>query len=181
MNTYGGQQLAAAFRTVRKNTLQTAEDIPESSYGFVPAPNTNPVARTLTHIAVMPRLWTDMHETRKLTTLEGYDFFGVLGPIWAEQEKERSKAEIIELLTTEGEKFAAWLDSLSFDFLGEHVTDPSGEGSKSRLESLMSVKEHEMHHRGQLMLVERMLGIVPHLTRQREEFAQKMKEAKASG
>jgi uncharacterized damage-inducible protein DinB len=27
------------------------------------------------------------------------------------------------------------------------------------------VKEHEMHHRGQLMLVERMLGITPHLTR----------------
>jgi uncharacterized damage-inducible protein DinB len=26
-----------------------------------------------------------------------------------------------------------------------------------------------MHHRGQLMLMERMLGIVPHLTRQRQE------------
>ena len=32
----------------------------------------------------------------------------------------------------------------------------------------MSVKEHEMHHRGQLMLIERMLGIVPHLTRARQ-------------
>jgi uncharacterized damage-inducible protein DinB len=30
---------------------------------------------------------------------------------------------------------------------------------------IMSVKEHEMHHRGQLMLVERMLGIVPDLPR----------------
>ena len=29
-----------------------------------------------------------------------------------------------------------------------------------------------MHHRGQLMLIERILGIVPHLTRQREERAQ---------
>ena len=34
---------------------------------------------------------------------------------------------------------------------------------------ILSVKEHEMHHRGQVMLVQRMLGIVPHLTRQREE------------
>jgi uncharacterized damage-inducible protein DinB len=34
---------------------------------------------------------------------------------------------------------------------------------------LMSVKEHEMHHRGQLMLIERMLGFVPHLTRQMQE------------
>jgi hypothetical protein len=28
-----------------------------------------------------------------------------------------------------------------------------------------------MHHRGQLMLIERMLGITPHLTRAREERA----------
>jgi uncharacterized damage-inducible protein DinB len=31
---------------------------------------------------------------------------------------------------------------------------------------ILSVKEHEMHHRGQLMLIERMVGIVPHLTRE---------------
>jgi uncharacterized damage-inducible protein DinB len=30
---------------------------------------------------------------------------------------------------------------------------------------ILSVKEHEMHHRGQLMLIERVIGIVPHLTR----------------
>ncbi len=34
---------------------------------------------------------------------------------------------------------------------------------------LLGVKEHEMHHRAQLMLVERMLGITPHLTRQNEQ------------
>ena len=33
---------------------------------------------------------------------------------------------------------------------------------------LLGVKEHEMHHRGQLMLVQRLLGMVPPLTRQRE-------------
>lgn len=45
--------------------------------------------------------------------------------------------------------------------------------TKGRFEMLMSVKEHEMHHRGQLMLIERLLGIVPHLTRRMQErFAQ---------
>jgi uncharacterized damage-inducible protein DinB len=34
---------------------------------------------------------------------------------------------------------------------------------------ILSVKEHEMHHRGQLMLIERILGIVPHLTRHMQE------------
>jgi uncharacterized damage-inducible protein DinB len=33
---------------------------------------------------------------------------------------------------------------------------------------LLSPKEHEMHHRAQLMLVERILGIVPHLTREQQ-------------
>jgi uncharacterized damage-inducible protein DinB len=37
--------------------------------------------------------------------------------------------------------------------------------SRSRFDMILSVKEHEMHHRGQLMLIERMIGIVPHLTR----------------
>ena len=36
---------------------------------------------------------------------------------------------------------------------------------------LLSVKEHEMHHRGQLLMVQRMIGIVPHLTRRRQEMA----------
>ena len=39
---------------------------------------------------------------------------------------------------------------------------------KSRFEMLLGAKEHEMHHRGQLMLIERIIGIVPHLTRERQ-------------
>jgi hypothetical protein len=32
---YGGKQLAEGFRTVRKNTIQVAEDIPEDKYDHV--------------------------------------------------------------------------------------------------------------------------------------------------
>ena len=47
---------------------------------------------------------------------------------------------------------------------------PPGAGpeAKTRIEMLMSVKEHEMHHRSQLMLIQRLLGQVPPLTRQRQ-------------
>jgi uncharacterized damage-inducible protein DinB len=34
---------------------------------------------------------------------------------------------------------------------------------------LLGAKEHEMHHRAQLMVVQRMIGIVPHLTRARQQ------------
>lgn len=49
-------------------------------------------------------------------------------------------------------------------FLAEEVGQPGG-GKKNRFEMILGSKEHEMHHRGQLMVIERMLGIVPHLTR----------------
>jgi len=39
---------------------------------------------------------------------------------------------------------------------------------------LLSAKEHEMHHRAQLMLIERLLGIVPHLTRQMQAWIAEM-------
>jgi uncharacterized damage-inducible protein DinB len=34
---------------------------------------------------------------------------------------------------------------------------------------LLGAKEHEMHHRGQLMTLQRMIGQTPHLTRQAQE------------
>ena len=50
---------------------------------------------------------------------------------------------------------------------------------KSRFEMLIAPKEHEMHHRGQLMVIERLLGITPHLTRQMEERIASMQSAQA--
>ena len=55
-----------------------------------------------------------------------------------------------------------------------------GSGPKSRFEQLLGVKEHEMHHRAQLMLIERQLGIVPHLTRQANDRIAKMRAAQTA-
>ena len=79
-----------------------------------------------------------------------------------------SKEEIVARLRSDGERLAKWMEGLSDDFLGERVTLPSGmtPPSKSRFEMLLGLKEHEMHHRAQLMLIERIVGIVPHMTRE---------------
>ena len=169
MNAYGATQLAASFRTVRRNTTQVAQDIPESKYDFAAAPGVISVGSLLTHIALSPALYEDMHRVKRVDTLKGYDFGAMIGRMKTEEAKPRNKAEIIALLESEGERFAIWLGSLSPEFLAETFTDPAGENPRTRLESLLSPKEHEMHHRGQLMLIERMLGITPHLTRQMEE------------
>jgi uncharacterized damage-inducible protein DinB len=177
MSSYGGRELANGFRTVRRNTIQVAEDIPESKYEFVAAEGCKTVARMLTHIAIVTRFWDEVHG-KKRTTMVGMDFAGMSQRAEADEAKARSKAEIIALLRSTGEEFAAWLETLTPEFLAEIVTEVDGKTAKSRFEGLLGAKEHEMHHRAQLMLIERQLGIVPHLTRQRQERIAQMRAAK---
>jgi uncharacterized damage-inducible protein DinB len=179
LTIYGGKDFARQFRVVRNNTLHIAEDIPESKYSFVPAPAWRTVAALLTHIAVSPRIWFEIHGKQQLKTLVGFDFVKIASEVRAEEMRTRSKAEILDLLRGEGERFAGWLDTLTPEFLGEMVTLADNTGTKSRFEQLLGAKEHEMHHRGQLMLVERQLGIVPHLTRQMEEQLAQMTATRA--
>ena len=171
MNYYGAKELAEGFRTVRKNTIIIAEEIGEQHYGFQAAPDTRTVASMLTHIAMVPRLQEQIHGVERRTTLDGFDFLAFVGEMKADEQMSRSKAQLIGFLKEEGDRFAQWLDSLSDDFLGEHVSMRPGmtPASKTRFEMILGVKEHEMHHRGQLMLIERMIGVVPHLTRQMQE------------
>lgn len=179
MNIYGAKQLANSFRTVRKNTIQIAEDIPEPQYEFVPAEGTRSVAHTLAHLATLTSLWEDIHGTKKLTNMDDYDLSS-FDKLEADEKKKRSKSELIELLRTQGEQFASFLESLSDTDLAQEITEPGGGAKKTRLEALMGAKEHEMHHRAQLMLVERMLGIVPHLTRKYAEMEREYREAQAA-
>ncbi|MCU1336920.1 MAG: DinB family protein [Bryobacterales bacterium] len=170
MNYYSAKDLAAAFRTVRNNTIKIAEEIPEDKYSFQAASDSRTVAQTLVHIALGTRFATVIHGEQKLNTLVGFNFYSFMHPMLAEEQKSRSKAEIVQLLRTSGDQFAKWLEGLSDAFLGEQVSFPEGAQppAKSRFEMLLGVKEHEMHHRAQLMVLERMLGIVPHLTREQQ-------------
>ncbi len=52
MDYYGAKELAASFRTVRKNTIAVAQDIPEDKYSYRAAPDTRSVGELLSHIAV---------------------------------------------------------------------------------------------------------------------------------
>jgi uncharacterized damage-inducible protein DinB len=180
---YGSKELAQSFRTVRKNTIAVAEDIPEQHYGFRAAPDTRTVAQTLVHIAVSPRYHEQVHRIDRRTTFEGFDFFSFFGALSAEEQVARSKAEITGMLRADGEKFAQWLEGLPEDFLSQQVASPQGvmPPGKSRFELLLSAKEHEMHHRAQLMLIERLLGIVPHLTREMQARVAAMQANKGKG
>jgi|SRR5580704_6414527 uncharacterized damage-inducible protein DinB len=167
MNYYGARQLAESARTVRKNTILIAQDIPEDKHSFRPTPESKSVAELLAHIALTYQFQYQIHAVEHRATMVGFDFPAFIARVRAEEKTPRSKEQTIELLTTHGEKWAGWVEGLTDAFLAEQVEFPAGATppTKSRFEGILGVKEHEMHHRAQLMLIERMLGIVPHTTR----------------
>jgi uncharacterized damage-inducible protein DinB len=180
MNYYGAKDLASGFRMVRKNTIVIAEEIGEEHYGFRATPETRTIAQTLTHIALIPQLSEHIHGKR-ISNLEGFDFFGFIGPLAVQEQSPGTKAQIVGMLRESGDRLGNWIEGLSDDFLGETVAMPKGmtPASKTRFEMLLGLKEHEMHHRGQLMLMERLIGIVPHLTREFQARMAAMQAAKA--
>jgi uncharacterized damage-inducible protein DinB len=168
MTYYGAKEMADSFRLVRKNTLVLAEEIGEEHYGFQASPETRTIGETLVHISNISLLAEKIHKIEHLSSLAQFDFMGFIGPIMADEKTPRPKAEILATLQERGERFGAWLETLSDEFLAEQVELPPGAvpPAKSRFAMLIAVKEHEMHHRGQLMLLARMVGVVPHLTRE---------------
>jgi uncharacterized damage-inducible protein DinB len=181
MTYYGGKQMAESFRTVRGNTIKIAEEIPEDQYGFAPAPECRSVARTLAHIALSTGVQSHIHRNN-ITDLKNVNFMELFSGYAAEEAKPRTKAELIAWLKSEGDTFAAFLEALPDSFIAENVTmmpGAPGPATKSRFEMLLSAKEHEMHHRGQLMTMQRLIGQVPHLTRQMQERMAQMQAAAA--
>jgi len=167
MNYYSAKDMAAAFRTVRNNTITFAEEIPEDKYSFRAAADTMSVAEILAHLAATPAWAEACHFNEKKSNVAMEDFGRWMGANSAREKTLTSKAQIVAALKEDGERFAKGLESIGDAQLGETVTLPNG--TKSRFEMLLGVKEHEMHHRAQLFLIERMVGIVPHLTRARQE------------
>jgi len=174
MNLYGPKELVDSMRTVRKNTIVIAEDIPESQYGYRPTPDSRSVAETLVHIAMLGPADRFLHEEDRRPSLEDFDFGELISRSREEERRPRSKREVIDFLRAEGERAAQFVEGLPETQLSERVRQRGG-ATQSRFQMLLGTKEHEMHHRGQLMVIERLIGIVPHLTRNR----QAMREAAA--
>ena len=180
MTYYGAKHLADSFRTVRKNTLAIAEEIPEDQYGFKAAPEVMSVGEMLAHLAVSPMWQIDVHG-QKIAALD-FAFFGArIAQSKLEEQALRTKADIVAALKANGERFAAFLEGLDEATLESAVSfpPPVQPPTKSRFEMLLGPKEHEMHHRGQLMLVQRMLGQVPHLTRARQQMQAQLAPGRA--
>ena len=89
MTYYGGKELANAFRTVRKNTIQIAQDIPEDKYDFKPSPDSRSVKQTLAHIATLTTFPMMLHGER--IPIEKIDFMEYMKKVAAEEAQARRR------------------------------------------------------------------------------------------
>ncbi|MBI3792938.1 MAG: DinB family protein [Gemmatimonadetes bacterium] len=167
MHNYGASQLAASWRTVRKNTLQIAEEIPAEQYGMQVSSETMTVGQMLAHMACATYWVEQAHFVHKLSEISGEQFGAWFGEIGKQSGALTTKEAILAALKANGESYATKLEQMTPAQLDEMVSLP-GPSSKSRFEMLLGVKEHEMHHRAQLMQLQRMMGITQHLTRARQ-------------
>ena len=88
MNYYSAKELADSFRTVRKNTLVIAQDLPEEKYTFRPAPDTRSPGELLAHIALAHNFQYQIHATERRRTLVGFDFPAIMKRLAAEEKAD---------------------------------------------------------------------------------------------
>src|SRR6188508_96998 len=102
MNYYGAKDLAESFRTVRKNTIQVAEDIPEEKYSFRAAPDTMSVGEMLAHLATIPHWAQQCFFIEKKTQVAMEDFGRWMGELGGQAKAMTSKAAILDALKSNG-------------------------------------------------------------------------------
>jgi len=111
MNYYSAKDLAAAFRTVRNNTIKIAEEIPEDKYSFQAASESRTVAQTLVHIAMTTRFPLAVHG-EKLKTMEGFNFFSFIHPILARSRNRARKPKSLSFCGPAAiNSLSGWKDS----------------------------------------------------------------------
>src|SRR5436190_9870855 len=98
MTYYGPKEMAESFRTVRKNTIQVAEDIPEEKYSYRAAPDTMSVGEMLAHLATTPYWAQQCFYVEKKTQVAMDDFVRWMGEAGGRSKALTSKAAIVEAL-----------------------------------------------------------------------------------
>ena len=148
MTYYGGKEMAEAFRTVRRNTIQIAEDIPDDKYGFRAVPDVQTVAEELAHVAAATWWHRQAHAVEKKTFISFEDFSSYMGKSTELEKALTTKPQILDALRKGGEEFAQFLESMSPEQLAETVSFPPPVQPSSRTRFEMLLGGRELRHAG---------------------------------
>ena len=155
------------WQDVRNGLIKEVELIPAEQMGFKPAPESRTVIELLHHIIEIQRVLAGEMCRENTNFQRG---FPALMADFAGQVKEATtKESVLESLGSSLEETKAIVVSFGDSNFEQTMTRFDGKQC-TKLEMLNFTLAHEMYHRGQLTVYERLLGIEPALT----QFFRKM-------
>jgi uncharacterized damage-inducible protein DinB len=157
-----------AWKEARAGLIAEVEQIPAEQFGFQATPESRSVAGILRHIIeaqtfFMPELCRPDTDFKRLPLHE------LMAKQAAESFSSGDKEELIARLKSTMEWAEATIRAFGEDALKEPVERLDGK-RMSKLAYLQFLIAHEMHHRGQISVYERLMQIEPALTAKLREF-----------
>ncbi|MGI8907461.1 MAG: DinB family protein [Candidatus Sumerlaeaceae bacterium] len=168
-----------SFKAVRGNTIQIARDIPADQYSFRATPETRSVLEYFRDIIRVTEFVVGValsSETVRFTERSRDEWARIF--VQTDVAALNTPNEVAAALQSSIQDLYKRVTEADDGFLNETFLAPDNI-HKVRLWMINTAKEQEMVLRGQLLLIERMLGIVPHTTRRQQE-AQRAKEQRSA-
>ena len=155
--------LLGLWKTVRMGLIKEVERIPEDQFSFRATPETRSVLELIHHIIGSGKFFVG-ETCRPDTNLMRRSFDEHIKAYAEGVENVTDKTGLIELLRTTLEDAEKTINEYK-DQLNEPMTGLDGRQS-NKLAFLLFGMSHEMYHRGQLTVFERLLNVEPALTEQ---------------
>ncbi len=155
------QTIIALWKDARAGLIHEVEKIPEDQFSFRATPETRSIAELLQHIIGAQKILVG-ETCRADTNLMRQSFAAHAQEYAAGLNDVTDKTGLLELLRTSMDEADACMSSYG-DKFDETMTSLNGQQT-SKTAFLTFAMSHEMYHRGQLTVFERLLSIEPALT-----------------
>ena len=165
--------LVNTWKEFRKGLIAEVEQIPEDKFGFRATPETRTVAELLQHIVEIQKMLVG-EVGRADGNLRRQQFVDHINEYAPEVKSVTDKNGLLELLRTSMEVCEASIRSHD-DLMQGSIGGLDGKPTP-KLKVVNFAMSHEMYHRGQLTVYERLLSLEPALTKQ---FARMTAQANA--
>ena len=156
------EEICGQWQDVRNGLIKEVHLIPAEQFGFRAAPETRSVVELLHHIIESERVI--VRELCREDTNFKRGFPSMIAEFAGQVKEAATKEAVLDLLSSsleETKEVARQFGEASFEQVMERF-----DGRQGPKRAMLSFAiAHEMYHRGQLTVYERLLGIEPALTR----------------
>jgi uncharacterized damage-inducible protein DinB len=155
------EMIIPLWKDVRAGLIEEVERIPEDQFSFRATPDTRSITELLQHIISTQKIIVG-EACRPDTNLMRQSFAAHAKEYAPGVSEATDKNRLLELLRSSMDEAEGCINSYG-DKLGESMTSLAGQPT-TKTAFLSFGLSHEMYHRGQLTVFERLMNIEPALT-----------------